>query len=65
MQHTIMLSLENDNEELASIMNRVVTASSSILSASKCSDSDKQFNISKAAEAPYKISAVAATTFLE
>ncbi|QYC79452.1 reticulate body protein Rbp-7, partial [Chlamydia suis] len=48
MQHTIMLSLENDNEELASIMNRVVTASSSILSASKCSESDKQFNISKA-----------------
>lgn len=35
MQHTIMLSLENDNDKLASMMDRVVAASSSILSASK------------------------------
>ncbi|AHH22580.1 reticulate body protein Rbp-7 [Chlamydia trachomatis] len=67
MQHTIMLSLENDNEKLASIMDRVITASSGILSASKHSESDKQFTISKAmnTEVPCKVSHVAATMLLE
>lgn len=67
MQHTVMLSLENDNDKLASMMDRVVAASSSILSASKDSESNRQFTISKAPdkEAPCRVSYVAASALSE
>ncbi|MBQ8498550.1 reticulate body protein Rbp-7 [Chlamydia sp.] len=67
MQHTVMLSLENDNQELASMIDRVVAASSSILSISHHSKSDQQFTISKAPDekASGRISHIAAAAFLE